>query len=105
MSWFFAWFTTMNLMKVVGIAGQVVFGSRFFVQWLASERAERSVIPIAFWYLSFIGGVLTLIYAVYIQEPVFIFSQIGGLVIYSRNLMFVYRDRTRSHALMAPDRN
>jgi lipid-A-disaccharide synthase-like uncharacterized protein len=105
MSWFVGWFATMNLMKIVGIAGQVVFGSRFFVQWFASEKAKRSVIPIAFWYLSFFGGILTLIYAIYIQEPVFIFSQVGGLIIYSRNLMFVYRDRNRSHALLAPDRS
>ena len=103
MTWFFAWFASMNVFKVVGLAGQAIFGSRFFVQWIASERARRSVIPLAFWYLSFTGGLLTLIYAVYIQEPVFIIAQIGGLVVYGRNLFFIYRDR-RPHPLMGPDR-
>jgi lipid-A-disaccharide synthase-like uncharacterized protein len=104
MSWFIGWFATMNLMKTVGLAGQLIFGSRFFVQWLASERQNRSVIPLAFWHLSFLGGLLTLVYAVYIQEPVFIIAQAGGLIIYGRNLFFVYRDRKRSHPLMGPDR-
>lgn len=104
MAWFVAWFSSMTLMKIVGLAGQIVFGSRFFVQWLASERMKRSVIPVAFWYLSLVGSILTLIYAIYIEEPVFIISQAGGLVIYSRNLYFVYRDRKHTHPLMGPDR-
>ncbi len=104
MSWFIAWFASMNLMKTVGLMGQVIFGSRFFVQWLASERAKKSVIPVAFWYISFFGGLLTMIYAIYIQEPIFILSQVGGMVIYGRNLMLIYRDRSRSHDLLAPDR-
>jgi lipid-A-disaccharide synthase-like uncharacterized protein len=93
MGWFIEWFTTMNLMKTVGLAGQVIFGTRFFVQWFASERAKRSVIPLAFWYISVAGGLLTLVYAFYIQEPVFILSQLGGLVIYTRNLMFIHRGK------------
>jgi lipid-A-disaccharide synthase-like uncharacterized protein len=104
MAWFVAWFSSMTLMKVVGLAGQIVFGSRFFVQWLASERMKRSVIPVAFWYLSLVGSVLTFVYAIYIQEPVFIIAQAGGLIIYSRNLYFVYRDRKHAHPLMGPDR-
>src|SRR6476659_1283943 len=104
MSWFIAWFASMNLMKTIGLMGQLIFGSRFFVQWLASERAKKSVIPLAFWYLSFVGGLLTFVYAIYIQEPVFILSQLGGMVIYGRNLTFIYRDRRRSHGLMDPDR-
>ena len=104
MSWFIAWFSSITLIKVVGLAGQVVFGSRFFVQWLASERLGKSVIPVAFWYLSLVGCVLTFAYALYIEEPVFILSQAGGLLIYSRNLFFVYRDRRKNHPLMSPDR-
>ena len=95
MSWFIGWFTTMNLMKTLGLGGQLIFGSRFFVQWIASERARRSVIPLAFWYLSIVGSLLTLIYAFHIKEPVFIISQLGGLVIYTRNLMFISRDRQK----------
>lgn len=91
MQWLVDWFTTLDLMKAVGLAGQVIFGSRFFVQWFASERAKRSVMPISFWYISIIGAVLTLIYAVHIQDPVFIIPQVGGLAIYLRNLVLVRR--------------
>jgi lipid-A-disaccharide synthase-like uncharacterized protein len=104
MSWFFGWFVTMNAWKTVGLVGQLIFGSRFFVQWFASERLKKSVIPLAFWHLSLGGGMLTLAYAVYIQEPVFIIAQIGGVLIYSRNLYFIYRDRRREHPLLGPDR-
>ncbi len=103
MSWFLGWFATMNMMKTLGLAGQVIFGSRFFVQWFASERLKRSVIPLAFWHLSLVGGLLTLVYAFYIQEPVFIIAQLGGVLIYSRNLYFIYRQQ-RAPALMDPDR-
>lgn len=105
MGWFLGWFATMNLMKTVGLVGQVIFGSRFFVQWFASERLKRSVIPLAFWHLSLLGGVLTLVYAVYIQEPVFIIAQVGGVLIYSRNLYFIYRDQRQAHPLMGPDKD
>jgi len=104
MSWFFGWFASMTLWKTIGLAGQLVFGSRFFVQWIASERQGKSVIPIVFWYLSLTGGLLTFAYAIYIQEPVFIIAQLGGIVIYSRNLYFIYRDRRAQHGLMDPDR-
>ena len=104
MSWFIDWFMSMNALKVIGLSGQAIFGCRFLVQWIASERAKRSVIPVAFWYISFFGGMLTLIYAVSIQEPVFILSQIGGTMIYARNLILIYRDRGHAHPLMGPDR-
>jgi lipid-A-disaccharide synthase-like uncharacterized protein len=103
MTWFIAWFSSITLMKVVGLVGQMIFGSRFLVQWLASERLKRSVIPVAFWYISVVGCLLTLVYAIHIKEPVFVLAQVGGLLIYSRNLYFVYRSR-REHPLMGPDR-
>lgn len=93
MSWFVGWFATFNLWKLVGLAGQAIFGSRFFVQWLASERARRSVMPMAFWYLSLAGGLLTFAYAVYIREPVFIVAQLGGSVIYARNVWMLHRSK------------
>ena len=93
MSWFISWFATMDAWKVLGIVGQVIFGSRFIVQWLTSERVGRSVIPVAFWYLSIGGGVLTFIYAFHIEEPVFVLPQLAALFIYGRNLYLVYRER------------
>ena len=91
MQWLLDWFTTIDVMKTVGLAGQLIFGSRFFVQWFASERAKASVIPVAFWYISIVGALLTLIYAIHIQDPVFIIPQVGGLAIYLRNLVLLRR--------------
>ncbi|MCB1592323.1 MAG: lipid-A-disaccharide synthase N-terminal domain-containing protein [Alphaproteobacteria bacterium] len=73
----------------VGFFGQALFFMRFFVQWIASERAKKSVIPNAFWYFSLSGGLVLTTYAVYRQDPVFILGQSLGLLIYIRNLYFL----------------
>lgn len=72
----------------VGFLGQAFFFSRFLVQWLASERAGRSVIPMSFWYLSLLGGAALFVYAVHLGDPVFIIGQSTGSFIYLRNLYF-----------------
>jgi lipid-A-disaccharide synthase-like uncharacterized protein len=74
-----------------GLVGQLIFGSRFIVQWIASERKKVSYIPIVFWYLSLSGGIITLIYAIHIRDTVFTIAQAGGLIVYLRNLMLIYR--------------
>jgi len=76
-----------------GLAGQLVFTARFLVQWSASERAKRSVVPLAFWYLSIAGGLVLFTYAVYRQDPVFILGQSMGLFIYLRNLWLIHAER------------
>lgn len=78
-----------TLWLVIGFAGQALFAGRFLVQWIASERAQQSVVPTAFWFLSFGGGVILLAYAIYKADPVFIVGQGAGLAIYLRNLYFV----------------
>ncbi len=77
----------------IGFVGQAVFSARFTVQWIASERARRSVMPLAFWFLSLAGGVTLLAYAIYRRDPVFIAGQGAGLIVYSRNLYLIYRAR------------
>jgi lipid-A-disaccharide synthase-like uncharacterized protein len=72
-----------------GLAGQLLFTARFLVQWIASERARRSVVPVAFWYFSMGGGVMLLAYAIYRADPVFILGQLMGVVIYARNLWLI----------------
>ena len=79
--------------NVLGSIGQVLFGSRFLIQWIRSEMAGRSVIPLAFWYCSLGGGLLLLAYAIYRDEPVFIAGQIPGILVYSRNLYLISRER------------
>ena len=79
---------------IIGFVGQAVFMSRFVVQWVASERARRSVIPIAFWYLSLLGSALLLAYAIYVQDPVFVVGQLFGFVVYIRNLFLIYAHKS-----------
>jgi len=77
----------------VGLLGQALFFMRFLVQWIASERERRSVIPVAFWYFSIGGSAILLVYALYRLDPVFILGQTGGFAIYARNLYLIYRER------------
>jgi lipid-A-disaccharide synthase-like uncharacterized protein len=81
------------LWLIVGFTGQALFGMRFVLQWLYSERQKRSVIPAAFWYFSLSGGCTLLCYSIYQKDPVFIVGQGMGIFIYLRNLYFLRRAR------------
>jgi lipid-A-disaccharide synthase-like uncharacterized protein len=76
---------------LVGYVAQALFAMRFVVQWIASERAGRSVVPTAFWIFSIGGGFMLLGYALYRKDPVFIIGQAFGVLVYLRNLQFVIR--------------
>jgi len=78
---------------LLGLVAQIMFTMRFLVQWIASERAGRSVVPMAFWIFSIGGGLLLLAYALYRKDVVFIIGQAFGVFVYLRNLQFVLRDR------------
>jgi lipid-A-disaccharide synthase-like uncharacterized protein len=78
---------------LLGFVAQFFFTMRFVVQWLASEKAKRSVVPVAFWFFSLFGGGLLLIYAIQRQDPVFIAGQSMGLFIYIRNLWLIANER------------
>ncbi len=86
----------------VGFLGQLLFSARFVVQWIASERARRSIVPSAFWLFSVGGGVILLFYAIYRRDPVFIAGQAAGLVIYARNIMLIVREARDTEALRQP---
>jgi lipid-A-disaccharide synthase-like uncharacterized protein len=83
---------------VLGFVAQAFFTMRFVVQWIASERARASVIPVAFWFFSIGGGALLLVYALYRRDPVFIAGQALGLVVYLRNLYFIMINGWQSSA-------
>lgn len=75
----------------IGFFAQFLFMMRFVVQWIASEKAKASVLPVAFWYFSLGGGAMLLAYAIHRGDPVFIFGQALGLFIYARNLWLIHR--------------
>ena len=77
----------------IGLLGQALFSARFLVQWLASERMRRSVVPNAFWWFSLAGGATLLAYALWRGDPVFVLGQGLGLFVYLRNLMLIRRHR------------
>lgn len=79
----------MNLWLIFGFFGQLLFGMRFVVQWICSEKKKQSHIPLAFWYFSIAGGLVLLVYAIYRQDPVFIIGQSMGIIVYIRNLMLI----------------
>ena len=86
-------------MGMLGMLGQVLFFSRFLVQWVASEKKGRSVVPLSFWYLSIGGGGLLLVYALWRKDPVIVLGQAVGLFVYVRNLMLIHRHKTAQAAV------
>jgi lipid-A-disaccharide synthase-like uncharacterized protein len=87
-----------KVMLVVGFAGQLLFAMRFIIQWIRSENSKKSVIPLSFWYFSIGGGSVLLLYAIWRQDPVIICGQGLGLLIYTRNLIFIHRERRENNA-------
>lgn len=77
----------------VGLFAQLMFSARFLVQWIRSEQAQKSVVPVAFWWLSIAGGLLLLAYGFYRGEPVIILGQAFGVVVYARNLWLIHAER------------
>ncbi len=90
--------TNTTLWIGIGFLGQILFTSRFLVQWIASERRRESVVPVAFWWFSLMGGVTLLSYAIWRQDPVFIMGQGAGLIIYVRNLVLIRSKRREAKA-------
>ena len=88
----------LDLWAAVGLLGQALFTGRFLVQWLASERRRESVVPVAFWYFSLVGGAISFVYALAIGSIPFSLGQGAGLVIYLRNLHLIRRKAARGAA-------
>jgi len=86
---------------MLGFVAQGMFTMRFVVQWVASERTRRSVVPVAFWFFSFGGGVLLLLYAIHRHDPVFIAGQGLGLFVYVRNIRMIVTERRLRRLLPA----
>ena len=95
--WWISTSATEKTWLAVGFLAQLMFSMRFIVQWIASERARRSIVPETFWYFSVVGGAMLFAYAIYRLDPVFMLGQGMGLVIYGRNIYFI-RTHHRSEA-------
>ena len=87
--------TTEFIWILVGLGGQLLFMMRFLVQWIVSEKARRSVVPVSFWWFSIGGAAILLAYAIYRADPVFILGQSLGFFIYTRNLWLIYAEKRR----------
>lgn len=87
-----------DIWVAIGFLGQLMFTMRFLVQWYASEKVRKSVVPTSFWVFSILGGSIVLAYALHKQDPVFILGQAAGLLIYFRNLYFVIREHRAQKA-------
>lgn len=79
-----------------GLIAQLFFTARFLVQWISSERAGKSVVPMAFWFFSMGGGLMTLVYGIVKREPVIIVGQALATIIYVRNIMLILKNRGRA---------
>ncbi len=90
LEWLLDVFLTINLWEIIGYTGQVFFASSFLVQWLVSEKRKESVIPLAFWYLRTVGGIILLSYAIHKEDPVFIMGLTFNSLIYGRNIYFIH---------------
>lgn len=90
--------TNLDMVVIIGLIGQALFSARFLVQWIASERAGRSVVPVAFWFFSLGGGAVLFAYALYRGDPVFIVGQGLGTFIYVRNLMLIAKEKRRKQS-------
>ena len=87
---------TPQVWLIIGFIGQTIFASRFLIQWIVSERASKSIIPNIFWWISIVGSLILLSYAIHKQDPVFIVGQSCGFLIYSRNLYLIRQDKRAS---------
>jgi lipid-A-disaccharide synthase-like uncharacterized protein len=93
----------LNPWKIIGLSGSLIFGVRFIIQWIASERAHKSVIPFGFWECSALGSFLTLSYfAIYRHDSVGVLQSLLPLPIYLRNLYFRYTHHAPQHPGNAP---
>ena len=73
---------------LIGLVAQGMFFGRFFIQWVVSEKARRSVVPMAFWYLSLVGGGVMFVYGLFREDVVILIGQTTGSVAYVRNIYF-----------------
>ncbi len=101
--WWASISTTELVWLTIGFIAQAMFSMRFIIQWIASERARRSIVPEVFWYFSAAGGTMLFAYAIYRMDPVFILGQGTGLAIYARNIYFIWVEKKTPNGDSGPE--
>ena len=84
--------------ELFGLSGQLLFGTRFLYQWYVSERLKKSVVPVAFWYISLTAAFILLVYAFYKESPAFILAAAMGMPVYYRNIVLIKRGKKQKSA-------
>ncbi len=77
----------------LGFLGQAMFFSRWLIQWYASEKRKQSYVPLSFWYVSLAGAAMVMAYAIKQTDPVFMFGQMVGIAMYTRNIWLIHTHR------------
>ena len=98
-SWLPCLYTSNYLWTLFGFVGNLLFSSRFFFQWLASEKNKCVVVPAHFWYLSFWGSVINLVYALHIDNAPIFFGVVALPIIYGRNIVLLHAPAQKKAAL------
>jgi lipid-A-disaccharide synthase-like uncharacterized protein len=83
---------------IVGFAGETTFCGRFVLQWIVSEKLKRSHVPVGFWYMSLVGSIILVVYAVHRKDPVFALGSLLPGLIYARNLQLIFRHKDAATA-------
>lgn len=97
LDWLYAVFVeNFDAWVIIGLVAQAMFMMRFVVQWIASERVGRSIVPVAFWFFSIAGGTMLLVYSIVREDPVFIAGQSLGLLIYFRNIFLIFKEKRQN---------
>lgn len=85
--------SNVNLILLLGLVGQTMFSARFIIQWIASEKNKKSIIPFSFWIFSILGSIFLLTYAILRKDIVFTLGQLPGIFIYSRNIWLIKKNK------------
>ena len=78
---------------ILGFAGQSCFFLRFLIQWIISEKKQKSVVPLSFWYISLVGAIIVFIYGWIVAEPILVIGQLISFFVYFRNLFLHRKNR------------
>jgi lipid-A-disaccharide synthase-like uncharacterized protein len=90
-------FNYTDIFMLTGMIGQLLLNFRYFYQWYFSEKANESLLPLGFWFISAAASVMVVVYSLYRDDVVLLVAQSGGLIAYARNIYLHFRPRKVGH--------